>query len=151
MYSSSLANGACAFCWSCSGLKLFFFFFLWSWSWSMSTFCSLCFIFLGRIFFFIFCWVVFGIYFLQSLFWSFMVSVFMWVVVSSESSMAVSTGSMSIGLNLLDNGVGSFISVFCLVWIFSFLREFFLILVVCLTFVWNCWNTFLDYLFCDHF
>ena len=27
---------------------------------------------------------------------------------------------VSIGLNLLDNGIGSFISVFCLVWIFLF-------------------------------
>ena len=45
----------------------------------------------------------------------------MWVVVSSESSVVVSTGSlMSIGLNLLDNQIGSFIS-FCLVWIFPFL------------------------------
>ena len=35
-----------------------------------------------------------------------MVSVFMWVVVSSEASVVVSTGSMSIGLNLLDNGIG---------------------------------------------
>ena len=51
-----------------------------------------------------------------------MVSVLMWVVVSSESSMVVSTeSSMSIGLDQLDNGIGSFISVFCLVWIFSFL------------------------------
>ena len=38
----------------------------------------------------------------------------MWVGVSTGSS-------MTIGLNLLDNGIGSFISVFCLVWIFSFL------------------------------
>ena len=43
-----------------------------------------------------------------------MVSVLMWVVVSTGSF-------MSIGLNLLDNGIGSFISVSCLVWIFSFL------------------------------
>ena len=40
-------------------------------------------------------------------------SALMWVVVS--------TGSMSIGLNLLDNGIGSFISVFSLVGIFPFL------------------------------
>ena len=42
-----------------------------------------------------------------------MVSVLMWV--------DVSTGPVSIGLNLLDNEIGSFISVFCLVWIFPFL------------------------------
>ena len=37
----------------------------------------------------------------------------MWVVVSSESSMVVPTGSsISIRLNLLDNGIGSFINVF---------------------------------------
>ena len=47
-------------------------------------------------------------------------SVLMWVVVSSESFMAVSTGSMFIGLNLLDNGIASFISDFCLAWIFLF-------------------------------
>ena len=41
-----------------------------------------------------------------------MVSVLMWVVVS--------TGSMSIGLNLLDNEISSFISIFCLFCIFSF-------------------------------
>ena len=45
----------------------------------------------------------------------------MWVVASSESSVVVLTGSMSIGLNLLDNEIDSFISVFCLVWIFPFL------------------------------
>ena len=67
-------------------------------------------------------------------------SVLMWVIVSSESSMVVSTGSsMSIELYLLDNGIGSFISVFYLVWIFPFLcLGFSLILVVYLTFVWNC-------------
>ena len=66
-------------------------------------------------------------------------SVLMWVVVSSESSVVVSTGSMSVGLNLLDNGIGSFIRVFCLVWIFPLLclGFFFLILVVCHIFVWN--------------
>ena len=77
----------------------------------MSTFCSLCFIFWGRICCFIFCWVVFGIYF-------FMKSLLMWVVVS--------TGSMSIGLNLLDNGIGSFIRAFLfrLDFSFSLLRVF---------------------------
>ena len=89
----------------------------------------LCCIFWGRICCFLFCWVVFGIYFLLIPFWSFMMSVLTWVVVSSESSIVISTGSISIQLNLLDNGIGSFISV-CLVWIFSFLRGFFLILVV---------------------
>ena len=52
-------------------------------------------------------------------------SVLMWVVVSSKSSMVVSTGTMSIGLNLLDNGIGSFISVFCLDFFFSLFRVFF--------------------------
>ena len=41
-----------------------------------------------------------------------MLFVLMWVVASSESSVIVSTGSMSIGLNLLDNGIGLFIRVF---------------------------------------
>ena len=53
-------------------------------------------------------------------------SVFMWVVVSSESSVVVPR-SMSIGLNLEDNGICSFISLFfffCLVWIFPFLKSF---------------------------
>ena len=49
-----------------------------------------------------------------------MLSVLMLVVASSESSVLVSTGSTSIGLNLLDNGIGS-LRVFCLVWIFPFL------------------------------
>ena len=84
MYSSGLANGGlcflfklprlfdcrrwvyfnfhfkCAFSFYGGGI---FFFFLWSWSWSMSTFCSLCFICFGRICCFIFCWVVFDIYY----------------------------------------------------------------------------------------
>ena len=58
-------------------------------------------------------------------------SLLMFVIVSSESS-------MSIGLNLLGNGIGSFISVFGLVWSLSLLRGFFLILVMHLAFIWNC-------------
>ena len=57
---------------------------------------------------------LFLFYFLLSLFGSFQVSVLMWVIVSRRSS-------RSTGPNLLHNGIGSFISVFGLVWIFSFL------------------------------
>ena len=43
------------------------------------------------------------------------------MVISLESSLVVSSGSsMSIGLNLLDNRISSFVSVFCLVWVFPF-------------------------------
>ena len=73
----------------------------------MSTFCSLCFIFLVG--FVVSCSVVFGIYF----FYEVSFGVLMWVFVSSESSVVVSTGSISIGLNQLDNGIGSFIRIFC--------------------------------------
>ena len=56
----------------------------------MSTFCSLFhfFFFFDRVCCFIFYRIVFGI-FLSILFWNFMVSVLMWVVVSSESSMVI--------------------------------------------------------------
>ena len=63
-------------------------------------------------------------FFIKSLL-EFYESVLMWVVVSSASSMVVSTGSsMSIGLNLLDTGIGSFITVFYLVWIFFLSLDF---------------------------
>ena len=105
---------------------------IWSWflifSFSFDLEVDLCLLLVDCVSFFLAGFVVsfsFGFslifIFLWSLFWRFMVSVLMWVVVSSESSVVVSTGSMPIGLNLLDNRIGSFISVFCLVWIFPFL------------------------------
>ena len=161
--------GVCGFCLSClgffiagiesisisiyfyrGGLELVFDLFLFPLIFKLIYvyFLKFVFHFFDRICCFIFCWVVFGIFkkfFLLSLFWRFIVSVLMWVVVSTGSS-------MSIGPNLLDNGIGSFISVFCLVWIFSsLLWGFSLILVMCVTFIWNFWNVFLDCLFCDHF
>ena len=89
---------------------------LWYFSFSFVLEVDLCFLYLvihffGRICCFIFSRIVFGAYFFYWLFWSFMVSVLMWVVVSSESI-------MSIGLKLLDNGIGALISVFGLVWTF---------------------------------
>ena len=51
----------------------------------------------GRICCFIFCWVAFDIFFLWSLFWRFMLSVLMWVVASSESSVIVSRDLCPLG------------------------------------------------------
>ena len=165
MYSSSLANGGLCFLFKLprlfdSGRWVYFNFhfkFVFSFGGGIFFFSfdlqiDLCLLFLVCVsFFFLVGFVIsFSIglslifIFLLSLFWSFMVSVLMWMVVSTGSS-------MSAGLNLLDNRIDSFISVFCLVWTFSLLRGFFLILVVSLTFIWNCWNVFLDCLFCDHF
>ena len=145
MYSSSLANGGLCFLFKlpwlfdCGCLELVFDFFF---PFSFDLEVDLCLLFVVCVSFFLVRFVVsFSVrlsIFLWRLFWSFTVSVLMWRAVWSRSS-------MSIGLKLLDNGIGSFISVFSLVSIFfiTLFRGFFLILVVSLTFVWNVWLSLL--------